>query len=123
MINYLWVGLGGFFGAISRYALSGFINRQFQGSWFPYGTMACNILGCLIIGLLAGLAESRSIFTPHTRLLIFVGILGGFTTFSSFGLETIYLLREHLYFSAFLNVVVSVVAGFFLVYLGLQFTK
>lgn len=122
-MNYLWVGIGGFFGAVSRYALSGWINRRFQGGWFPYGTMACNILGCLIIGILAGIAESRSIFSPQTRLLIFVGLLGGFTTFSSFGLETIYLLRENLYLPAFLNVFVSITAGSLLLYIGLQLTK
>lgn len=94
MKEVLLVGTGGFLGAVSRYLLGGWINRLLHETPFPYATLAINTLGCLLIGFLSGLGEQRQVFTPETRLFIFIGILGGFTTFSTFGYETFALARD-----------------------------
>ena len=83
------VGAGSFVGGILRYLLSTWIYKMLGNPLFPYGTLAVNSLACLAIGFLAPLAETRSIFTVNDRLFIFVGVLGGFTTFSSVALETL----------------------------------
>ena len=92
MIKILLAGAGGFVGSILRYSLAGMV-QDFSRSRFPYGTLAVNLLGCFAIGLLAQLAETRGMFNAETRTLVFVGVLGGFTTFSAFGNETINLWR------------------------------
>lgn len=88
------VGLGGFAGAVSRYLLGGWILHHTLSAKFPWSTLAVNALGCLLIGILSGLAERLDWFTPAMRLLLFTGLLGGFTTFSAFGLETVHLARR-----------------------------
>jgi len=90
----LLAGVGGFLGSILRYSVSGFVQGLSRSIDFPYGTLAVNLLGCLAIGFLSQLAEARGIFTAETRTLVFIGVLGGFTTFSAFGNETINLWRE-----------------------------
>jgi fluoride exporter len=107
----LLVGAGGFLGSIARYMLSGWVQRASTDSWFPYGTMAVNLLGCAVIGVLAGLAESRGILTPHSRAFLLVGVLGGFTTFSSFAYDTTALLHSGEALAAFANVAAQVVLG------------
>ena len=92
--NILLVGLGGFAGAVARYALGGWILHHTLSAKFPWSTFAVNVLGCLVMGVLSGLIERLDWFTPQMRLLLLTGLLGGFTTFSAFGLETIYLLRR-----------------------------
>jgi CrcB protein len=119
MIKILYVGLGGFLGSISRYLVAGAAQRLFPATIsFPTGTFAVNITGCLIIGLLSGIAETRQIFNPETRILIFVGFLGGFTTFSTFGFETFSLIRDQQYFSAISNILLHVFLGLIAVWLG-----
>lgn len=86
---------------------------------FPLGTFAVNMLGCLLIGYLMQLSESRGVFQAEGRLFVFVGVLGGFTTFSSFGLETFHLLRDGEYMFAIANAVGQVVLGLVLVWLGI----
>jgi fluoride exporter len=83
MRSIFYVGAGSFVGGILRYLLSTWIYKILGNPLFPYGTLAVNCLGCLAIGFVAGLAETRSIFTANDRLFIFVGVLGGFTTLSS----------------------------------------
>jgi CrcB protein len=90
----LLAGLGGFIGSSLRYAVSGYIQLSSKSIAFPYGTLAVNLIGCFAIGFLSQLAESRGLFTAETRTLIFIGVLGGFTTFSAFGNETINLWRD-----------------------------
>ena len=85
---------------------------------FPYGTLTVNMLGCLIIGLLGGLSESRNLFGTETRGLILVGVLGGFTTFSAFGYETIQLLRDGESLAAFSNVGLHLFLGLTAVWIG-----
>ena len=85
---------------------------------FPYGTLAVNLIGCFVIGFLSYLAESRGVFTVESRAFVFVGILGGFTTFSSFGNETMNLFREGQSWNALANVGANVIFGLILVWLG-----
>ena len=105
------MGAGGAMGAVARYLMSGAILHRTLDWNFPAATFAVNVLGCLVAGALSGLAERQGMFGPHTRLLLFTGILGGFTTFSAFGLETIHLLRRGHAATAALYVALSVLAG------------
>lgn len=107
----LLVGLGGFVGSVLRYLAGTSIQSAAAPSLFPYGTTAVNLVGCLAIGFLSGLAETREVFSPEVRLLLLVGVLGGFTTFSTFGLETVHLLRAGHGGFAVANVGVQVVLG------------
>ena len=116
------VGSGGFLGALARYALSGLVHRQFVLATFPYGTLVVNLLGCLLIGVFAGLAESRQMFGPEFRTFVLIGILGGFTTFSTFGNETFVMIRDDEYLRATMNVAVHVILGLALVWLGYAIT-
>jgi fluoride exporter len=118
MTNILLVGIGGFIGSVLRYTASGYVQQASKSVGFPYGTLAVNLLGCFIIGLLAQLAESRGLFTSESRLFVFVGILGGFTTFSTFGNETFNLARDSQMMSALANIGANVVIGLFAVWLG-----
>ncbi|RJO62155.1 MAG: fluoride efflux transporter CrcB [Dehalococcoidia bacterium] len=111
MVLVLFVGAGGFLGSIARYLLSGWVQRATQDSWFPYGTMSVNLLGCLVIGILAGLAESRGILTPNSRAFLLIGVLGGFTTFSSFSYDTASLFSGGRTLAALLNITVQVILG------------
>jgi fluoride exporter len=111
MRQVLLVGLGGALGAIARYKLGGWVLHQTPGWKFPAATFVVNVLGCLVAGLLAGLVEKYDMFRPDTRLLLFTGVLGGFTTFSAFGLETAYLLRRGAMGAAGANVLLSVLGG------------
>ena len=105
------VAAGGALGAVARYKLSGFVLHRTMDWTFPAATFTVNVLGCLVAGALAGLVERHDLFGPHVRLLLFTGILGGFTTFSAFGLETAYLLRRGEAGVALANVVLSVLVG------------
>lgn len=117
MLQVLVIGFGGFLGTIARFGLSGLVHKHF-GGYFPYGTLVINILGCLVIGILMYLIEDRSMFGPTARLFLTIGLLGGFTTFSSFGYESVELLRDGDYRSAAFNVGASVVLGLGAVWAG-----
>ena len=118
--NILLVGLGGFAGAVARYLLGGWVLHHSLSAKFPWSTFAVNLLGCLIIGLLSGLAERLDWFSPSMRLLLLTGLLGGFTTFSAFGLETVHLLRRGEMWIAGAYVLASVLACIFAVWLGMK---
>jgi CrcB protein len=122
LLHALLVGTGGFAGALLRYGLGGIVHRQFPLTTFPLGTLSVNLLGCLLIGIVAGLAESRQLFSPELRVLILIGLLGGFTTFSTFGFETIAMLRDSQYLGAAANVGMHVFAGLLLVWTGYALT-
>jgi CrcB protein len=115
----LLVALGGAFGSIARYKLSGLVLQHTLDWRFPAGTFAVNVTGCLAAGLLAGLAEKHDLLSAEARLLLFTGVLGGFTTFSAFGLETMHLLKRGDLAIAGANVALSVVAGLAALWLGL----
>lgn len=118
MLNILLVGIGGFIGSIARYLTSGYVQQMTQSVGFPYGTLAVNLIGCFVIGVLAELADARGVFTTESRSFVFVGILGGFTTFSSFSNETMNLMRDGEMLPAFANVSVHIVLGLGAVWLG-----
>lgn len=120
MNHLLLVGLGGFIGSVARWKLSGWLLHLTMQQKFPYPTLAVNVLGCLAIGVLAGLATRHEMFGTGARLFLFTGLLGGFTTFSAFGLETLFLLRRGEPWIAALYVVASVVAGLLAVWLGMR---
>jgi CrcB protein len=122
LINSALVGSGGFIGALLRYGLSGLVHRQVPFATFPYGTMAVNLLGCLLIGVFAGLAESRQLFGPELRTFALIGLLGGFTTFSTLGYETFAMIRDDEYLLAVANVGAQVVLGLALVWAGYVLT-
>ena len=118
MIKLLFVGIGGFFGAISRYLASGYVHTLLDKPNFPYGTLAVNVLGCFLIGFLNGIFESRQIFNPELRLFVFIGFLGGFTTFSTFGYELFSFLRDSQFLSTLLNLFFSIFLGLLAVWFG-----
>ena len=118
MLGIFLVGAGSFIGGVCRYLLSTWVYKLLDNPWFPYGTLAVNALGCFVIGFLAGIAETRSIFTSDVRLFIFIGILGGFTTFSSFALETLLLARDSESLAAILNIGSQMVLGLLAVWIG-----
>jgi fluoride exporter len=118
MGNVLLVGIGGFIGSVLRYVLSGLVQEWTKRDDFPVGTLAVNVIGCLVIGLLSQLAEARGALSPETRAFVIIGILGGFTTFSSFGNETMNLWRDGEAFWALVNVASQLVLGLGAVWLG-----
>ena len=110
MTHLLIVGIGGFIGSVLRYLLSGLAHRWVQDA-FPVGTLLVNVLGCIALGMIMSLVEYRQLFGVQTRLFLTIGVLGGFTTFSTFGYETFVLLRESRYLHALLSVAGNVVVG------------
>jgi CrcB protein len=117
-MTWLAVATGGALGSLARHAVNAFVARML-GSPSPISTAIVNIVGCAIIGVLAGLLAGSALrITPPWRALVFVGVLGGFTTFSSFGLDTLTLMHEGRTAAALANVVVQVVAGVGAVFLG-----
>ena len=123
LLNAALVGSGGFVGAICRYGLSGFVQRYAPLSAFPYGTLGVNLAGCFLIGIVVGLVDSRQMFGPEFRLFVLIGVLGGFTTYSTFGYETFALLRDADFARAFGNVTIHIVLGLTLVWLGYALTS
>ena len=115
-MNLLLVVLGGGIGAGGRYLLGGWLHGQL-GSGFPWGTFAVNAMGSLMIGLVFGLAQAKSI-SPGTTLFLAVGVLGGFTTFSAFSYETMRLLANGSIGASFLNVAGQFAVGLVAVYAG-----
>jgi len=111
MINAVIIGIGGFFGAIARYGVALWIDQRW-GRSFPLGTFVINVSGSFVIGLAMSLMTERFIVNPQWRLLLVVGFLGAYTTFSTFEYETGALLKDGEWFFASLNVILSVLAGF-----------
>lgn len=116
--NILLVGIGGFIGSAMRYGVSLFAaNNLASKSLFPWGTFLTNSIGCLIIGFLWGLMDTYDWFSKELRLLLMVGFCGGFTTFSSYALDSILTGKIHLG-TSLLYVVLSLVIGIFFVFIG-----
>jgi fluoride exporter len=118
VLNILFIGLGGALGSIARYLVSTWVQTAAKNISFPFGTLTVNLIGCFVIGFLAQLAEARGIFTSESRAFVFIGILGGFTTFSSFGNETLNLARGGEFWNALVNIGLNVVIGLLAVWLG-----
>ena len=117
MIKMIIIGAGGFLGAVTRYAVGLWVGQRW-GRSFPLGTFVINISGSLLIGLLMPLLTERFVANPQWRLFLAVGFLGAYTTFSTFEYETGMLVRDGEWLIAFLNIVLSVTAGFIALKLG-----
>jgi CrcB protein len=119
MLTYLFIALGGALGSITRYWIAGAVAER-VGEQFPWGTILINITGSFLIGLFFGLTgmEGRWLATPNTRAFLLVGICGGYTTFSSFSLQTLVLMRNGEWFRAGANCVISVILCLIAVWLG-----
>jgi len=118
MLKLLIIGTGGFIGSVSRYLISGTVYRIMGKPCFPYGTLAVNILGCFLIGFLRGISETRQLFNPEMRLFLFIGLLGGFTTFSTFGYEVFSFAHQGQLVSSLINIILHVVIGLGMVWVG-----
>ena len=118
MQNLLLIGLGGFMGALLRYGVSGFIQSWSKSINFPYGTLVVNLLGCLLIGMLSQVGEVRGVISPEARYFIFIGLLGAFTTFSTFGNDTVSLFRDGENLLSYINIGLHLVLGLSAVWLG-----
>lgn len=107
---YLLVGVGGALGSVARAGMTDLVTRWI-GNGFPFGTLVVNVMGAILMGLLAGYGETepgRLIFSPGARTFLMIGVLGGYTTFSSFSLQTFLLMEQGNWIGAFLNVFLSV---------------
>ena len=117
-MQVLLVGAGGFIGSVLRYTVSGLVHRAIPFSGFPYGTLVVNLVGCLAIGLLTGLAESRQVIGPELRIFLFLGLLGGFTTFSTFAYEGVQLIHHGEFAKVLASVMIHILVGFLAVWFG-----
>jgi fluoride exporter len=116
---WIAVAAGGALGSIARHGVNHLVQSRWLTARFPIGTAAVNLTGCLVIGLLAGLiASNRLVVGLYWREFVFVGVLGGFTTFSTFGLDTFMLTQTHSGAYAFLNVALQVIGGLAAVWAG-----
>jgi CrcB protein len=118
LASIIYVAIGGALGSVSRYLLGTWTQSISKSIDFPYGTLTINLIGCFVIGFLSQLAEARGAFTAESRAFIFIGILGGFTTFSSFGNDTVNLLHDGETLNALANIGANVILGLALVWLG-----
>ncbi len=118
----LWIGVAGFLGAVSRYHVDGWISRR-TGDDFPFGTLAVNISGCLLLGFLVTLFAERLVPSPHLRAAVTVGFLGAYTTFSTFAYQALRLGEDGAPARAVLYVVASVVLGVLAAWIGTALGK
>jgi CrcB protein len=117
MQNIIVIGLAGLAGTLARYWLSSVIDSR-TGTSFPFGTLAVNLIGCFVIGFLFYAFADEFVIHPAIRSAVFVGLLGGFTTFSSFGIQTFTLLENGQVLWAALNILLSNLGGLMLVWFG-----
>jgi CrcB protein len=123
MNNILIVGIGGFLGSILRYLISGYVQNVSQSISFPYGTLSVNIIGCFLIGIISQLVDLQIGMAAETRLFLMVGVLGGFTTFSAFGNETVNLLQDQRLFLSLMYIGSHLFIGLSAVFLGRMIIK
>jgi fluoride exporter len=117
LLKYAMVGIGGCLGSILRFWLGSYIGER-MGTRFPYGTFVINVTGSFLIGLVFALLTVRTTWSPNWRYLIPIGFIGGYTTFSSFEIETLRAVQDGQLGTGILYVVLSVVAGFVAVWGG-----
>jgi len=122
MTSILLVFLGGGIGAVARYGLQGTVYRAL-GDGFPYGTIVVNIMGCFCIGLLMVVMDERFLVNPSIRIFLTIGVLGGFTTFSSFSYETFALMRDGQFLFGAVNVVLSILMCLAATFVGTVIAK
>ena len=121
-MQFLWIGLGGFLGANARYMITLWAAGRW-GTSFPYGTLIANVAGCFLIGFFITLATEWLNIPTEVRLFVAVGFLGGFTTFSSFGFETVSLVEQSRWWAAALNLFANVVLGLTGVIIGIYLAR
>ena len=121
-MRLLTIGIGGFFGAIARYLISGLVTAL-DGSLFPLGTLAVNLSGSLFLGFVYTIMTDKLVIDPYWRLLIAVGFIGAFTTFSTFSYETVKLMESGSFSLAFINITVSLVGGITAVYIEIVLAR
>ena len=122
MTRLALIAAGGAAGAVLRYLVTGWVHGS-TGATFPAGTLVVNVLGCVVFGFVAALATGPTLLGEHHRLVLLVGFLGGFTTFSTYGWETLGLLRDGQRMAALGNVVASNVLGLAAILLGLRLAE
>ncbi len=122
MLKCLLIALGGGAGSLLRYLVAGW-GQRLCGSGFPAGTLLVNVTGCLAIGMVGALLTGPVLIREEYRFAILVGLLGGFTTFSSFGYETLELAQSRKYAQAVANVLVSNAAGLAAVWIGYRLAQ
>jgi CrcB protein len=118
MYRLILIGAGGFIGSVLRYLVSGYVQELSNREIRSKGTLAVNLIGCLLIGFLTQLAEMYGALNVETRAFLIIGLLGGFTTFSTFSNDTVNLLRLGESSLAFLNIAAHILAALFLVWAG-----
>jgi CrcB protein len=118
MTKILLIGLGGFAGALLRYGLSGLAQSLSNGDAFPFGTLVVNLLGCLVIGMFSQMIDSHGAFSPEVRSFVFIGLLGAFTTYSTFANESVDLARAGRAALSLANLGLHVFLGLAAVWLG-----
>jgi CrcB protein len=121
-VQWIWLAVGGGLGAVARYGLTQWVDARHEGG-FPFGTLAVNVVGCFAIGVIATLADEGRSLPPTARLLLVTGVLGGFTTFSAFGLDTLRMLEAGRLLAGFANAAGSVVLGVAAVVAGVAITR
>ena len=109
-VNLFLIAIGGAIGSVARSLLSTFVLRA-SGSLFPLGTFVVNVVGCGVFGAIVGAAQQRFVVSPEARAFLLVGVLGGFTTFSSYAFESFGLIRDGQFLAAAVNIVGQVVVG------------
>ena len=109
-MNLFIIAIGGALGSVARYLLTAFVLRS-SGTLFPLGTFVVNVVGCVIFGAVIGAAQQRFVLSPEARAFLLIGVLGGFTTFSSYAFESVGLLRDGRFLAATINIIGQVVAG------------
>jgi fluoride exporter len=119
LTNLLCVAIGGGIGSVTRYLTSVWAAEKF-GADFPYGTLAVNVAGCFIIGLFMVFATEKYLVSPHWRLLVTSGFLGGLTTFSSFSYETLILFQDGSWQSAATNLMLNLITGLLATWVGIM---
>jgi CrcB protein len=119
----LIVGCGGFIGSSLRFAVHHWVQKIWLPGVFPFGTLTVNMLGCLLIGLVIGLSDLRGLLDQQWRLFLAVGVLGGFTTYSSFAYENLSLLSGAEFLKLGINIVVQLSLGLLLAWVGYQVSR
>jgi len=122
MLNYIYVGLGAAIGGTFRFWLSNYTYKILPES-FPYGTLLINVLGSFLLGVIMFYFNDRELLGPNLRIFLAIGFCGGFTTFSTFSLETMNLFRDSQFWLGFLNIGLNIILTLFAVYLAYLISK